>query len=125
MKWTILKVGRHLSMQAISSRRWQPGALLALAAGALLLSAPAHAQNAVVVQSCGTLPAGAPYVVGQTVLLTIDINGNLCTPHIVQNGNPAGQAIGVPGSPMVVTEQGSLMTICPRNPISGRIPPLC
>lgn len=43
---------------------------------ALALSSFAHAQDAMVVQTCGTVPS--PYSVGSSRLMTVDVNGRLC-----------------------------------------------
>lgn len=57
--------------------------LLALAA-VLAFALPAHAQmpsgtkNALVVTTCGTLPAGITYAAKQLGYITVDINGNTC-----------------------------------------------
>lgn len=48
-----------------------------LALFGLLLSASAYAQDALVVQTCGTLPLA--YSPGATRLLTVDVNGKMCT----------------------------------------------
>jgi hypothetical protein len=54
--------------------------------------APANAQDAMVVQSCGTLPIA--YAVGAVRLPTVDVNGKLCLNSSGGGGAPSGPAAG-------------------------------
>lgn len=50
--------------------------------------APAVAQEAKVVQTCGTVPQSLP--VGSTQYMTVDVNGNACIGSLTFSGYPSG-----------------------------------
>lgn len=63
---------------------------------ALLVSISAHAQDALVVTTCGTLPQA--YNAGSTRLLTQDVNGKLCSSAGIFTGNVVLSGVGI-GNP--------------------------
>ena len=80
---------------------------VALALGLALLAlvpqhAEAQAQRAQVVTTCGTLTV--PYVAGQTLPITVDVNGTLCTGAI---GSGSARAPVAPGT--ATATQSTLM----------------
>lgn len=80
---------------------------VAALAFALLLSAGAHAQEARVVASCGTLPAA--YAAGSTQYPTVDANGKLCLNSTVPT------AVWTAYSPVVTCATGAVGTYSRQN----------